>query len=108
MALLTAPLLFLFGLTMGCSNAPPRSRPEQRDRSDDPLRLPHLPRDPGRSGSRRQSWTVARRASAAFVSLAGVLPNTSANLEQWVMHPQKFQPGIAMPEMGVAPADARQ
>jgi hypothetical protein len=27
---------------------------------------------------------------------------------QWVMQPQKFQPGVAMPEMSVSPDDARR
>jgi cytochrome c2 len=40
--------------------------------------------------------------------LAGILPNTPENLEQWVMHPQRFQPGIAMPEMGVSRQDAHR
>lgn len=40
--------------------------------------------------------------------LAGVLPNTPENLERWVMHPQKFQPGVAMPEMSVSSEDARR
>jgi len=38
--------------------------------------------------------------------LAGSLPNTPENLVQWVMHPQHFRPGTAMPEMGVTPNDA--
>jgi cytochrome c2 len=40
--------------------------------------------------------------------LAGKLPNTRANLELWISHPQKYEPGTAMPEMGVTPDDARQ
>ena len=40
--------------------------------------------------------------------LAGTLPNTFVDLEQWVMHPQRFQPGTAMPEMGVSQDDARR
>ena len=38
--------------------------------------------------------------------LAGVLPNSPANLEQWLMHPQRIHPGTAMPEMGVTEIDA--
>ena len=40
--------------------------------------------------------------------LAGRLTNNPANLELWVMHPQKFEPGVAMPEMGVTADDARR
>lgn len=40
--------------------------------------------------------------------LAGSIPNTPANLQAWIMHPQNFRPGTAMPEMGVTPADARE
>ena len=40
--------------------------------------------------------------------LAGNLPNTPENLERWIMHPQHFQPGTAMPEMNVSAQDASQ
>lgn len=40
--------------------------------------------------------------------LAGSLPNTPDNLVQWIMHPQHFQPGTAMPEMGVTEQDAHR
>jgi cytochrome c len=40
--------------------------------------------------------------------LAGSLPNTPENLEQWIMHPQHFHPGTAMPEMNVMLPDARR
>ena len=40
--------------------------------------------------------------------LAGVIPNTPANLQQWIMHPQHFRPGTAMPEMNVSAQDAAE
>jgi cytochrome c len=40
--------------------------------------------------------------------LAGRLTNNPANLQLWMMHPQKFEPGVAMPEMGVTPEDGRR
>ena len=40
--------------------------------------------------------------------LAGSLPNTPENLVQWIMHPQHYEPGTAMPEMGVTEQDARR
>ncbi len=39
--------------------------------------------------------------------LAGTVPNTPSDLQNWIMHPQHFQPGTAMPEMGVTPQDAQ-
>ena len=39
--------------------------------------------------------------------LAGVLPNSSQNLEHWLMHPQSIHPGTAMPEMGVTELDVQ-
>jgi cytochrome c2 len=40
--------------------------------------------------------------------LAGSLPNTPENLVQWIMHPQHFRPGTAMPEMGVSDQHGRR
>ncbi|CAB3805943.1 c-type cytochrome [Pararobbsia alpina] len=39
--------------------------------------------------------------------IGGHLPNTADNLEQWIKHPQRFDPQSAMPELGVTDADAR-
>ena len=39
--------------------------------------------------------------------LAGRLPNTAANLEEWIRHPQKMEPGTVMPDTGVTAEDAR-
>lgn len=38
--------------------------------------------------------------------LAGTLQNSPDHLAAWIQHPQHFQPGTAMPEMGVTPQDA--
>lgn len=40
--------------------------------------------------------------------LAGKLPNTPTQLQQWIMHPQQFVPGSAMPEMHVSEQDAAE
>lgn len=40
--------------------------------------------------------------------LAGRLANNPPNLETWLEHPQRIEPGVAMPEMGVTPTDAQQ
>lgn len=39
--------------------------------------------------------------------LAGNLPNTPANLVQWVMSPQSMKPGTAMPDLGLDERQAR-
>lgn len=44
-------------------------------------------------------------ASRAY--LAGVLPNTPANLMHWLRHPTQVDPLSAMPDLGVTEQDAR-
>ena len=39
--------------------------------------------------------------------LAGRIINTPADMIRWIQHPQKIEPGTAMPEMNVNDADAR-
>lgn len=39
--------------------------------------------------------------------LAGRLANSPAAMMQWIQHPQKIEPGNAMPEMRVTEEDAR-
>jgi cytochrome c2 len=40
--------------------------------------------------------------------IAGRLPNTPEDMVRWLMHPQKVDPGSAMPEMGLSEAQARE
>jgi cytochrome c2 len=40
--------------------------------------------------------------------LAGTLPNTPVDLQHWIMHPQHYVPGTAMPEMNVSANDAAE
>jgi cytochrome c2 len=40
--------------------------------------------------------------------LAGTVPNTPRDLENWIMHPQLIHPGTAMPDMGVTPHDGEE
>jgi cytochrome c len=56
--------------------------------------IPDVPGAVGKVGP--SLYALAQRSY-----LAGALPNTPQNLQQWVMHPQHFRPGTAMPEMGV-------
>ena|SRR5436190_5609482 len=39
--------------------------------------------------------------------LAGMLPNTSGDMMQWIQYPQRVLPRNAMPDMGVSERDAR-
>lgn len=39
--------------------------------------------------------------------IAGELPNTPENLERWIENPPAIEPGTAMPNLGVTPAQAR-
>lgn len=41
------------------------------------------------------------------VFIAGRLPNTAANLIGWIVAPQKYAPGSAMPATGISVAEAR-
>lgn len=63
--------------------------------------IPHVPGAIGKVGPSLDS--VSQRSY-----LAGSLPNTPENLEHWIMHPQHYQPGTAMPEMGVSEQDAHR
>jgi cytochrome c len=40
-------------------------------------------------------------------SLAGELPNTPANMMQWIQHPREVEPHTLMPEMNVTEDDSR-
>ena len=39
--------------------------------------------------------------------IAGKVQNTPQNMTQWLQNPQAFDPGNAMPNLGVTPVDAR-
>ena len=41
------------------------------------------------------------------VYIAGKLPNTPENLVQWIVSPEHFAPGSAMPDTGISEAEAR-
>lgn len=41
------------------------------------------------------------------VYLAGSLPNTPAQMVQWIRFPQDYRPGTAMPDLRVSADDAR-
>ncbi|MCP1572719.1 c-type cytochrome [Herbaspirillum rubrisubalbicans] len=43
-------------------------------------------------------------ASQAYV--AGTLVNTAQQLARWILHPKRYKPNGAMPELGVTPQDA--
>lgn len=39
--------------------------------------------------------------------IAGKFPNTPQTMMQWLQNPQSLDPGVAMPNVGVTPQDAR-
>ena len=39
--------------------------------------------------------------------LGGVVPNTPQNMRLWIMNPQRYSPGSAMPDLGVTEEEAR-
>ncbi len=61
-----------------------------------------IPRVPGAVGKVGPSLASLNQRSY----LAGSLENTPENLRNWITHPQHYQPGTAMPEMGVTVQDA--
>jgi cytochrome c len=63
--------------------------------------IPHVPGAVGKVGPSLESLD-----HRSF--LAGVLQNTPENLRNWIMHPQHYEPGTAMPEMGVTSPDAER
>jgi cytochrome c len=48
------------------------------------------------------------RGIARQRTIAGRLPNTPNNMVRWLMHPQRIDPGNAMPEMGLTEPQARR
>jgi cytochrome c oxidase subunit 2 len=47
---------------------------------------------------------LATRSSLAALAI----PNTPADLEQWIVNPQSIKPGDRMPDLGLSRADARE
>jgi cytochrome c len=62
-----------------------------------------IPGVPGATGA--VGPPLAKIAMRSF--LAGHLSNTPEHMIRWIRHPQKEEPGVAMPEMGVSETDAR-
>jgi cytochrome c1 len=48
---------------------------------------------------------LARIGDRTFI--AGMLPNTPANLIRWIRYPQSVVPGNAAPDMNLSESDAR-
>src|ERR1700758_2408704 len=63
-----------------------------------------IPRVPGAAG--QVGPALAGLGQRSYI--AGALPNTPENIVSWIMHPQHFRPGSAMPEMGVTEQDAHR
>jgi cytochrome c2 len=60
-------------------------------------------------GIRQATGTVGPPLTglAARGFIAGELGNTPSNLVRWIMDPQEVEPGVAMPDLDVTEADAR-
>lgn len=61
--------------------------------------IPGVPGAEGLVGPPLKHW-----ANRGYI--AGLLPNTPENLIPWLMNPQSFEPGTAMPNMEVTLEDA--
>jgi mono/diheme cytochrome c family protein len=61
--------------------------------------IPGIPATPAPVGP-----PLAGIARRAFI--AGVLPNTPANMQRWLREPQKIDPRTAMPDLGLSERDA--
>jgi len=111
---ISGALLFASWLMLaGCSgNMPGRApHPSSSARSTPDLMIQYgcpachvIPRVPGAVG--QVGPALAGLAQRSYI--AGTLPNTPENLVSWIMHPEHFRPGSAMPEMGVTEEDARR
>lgn len=62
--------------------------------------IPGLPGQPAYVGPPLTAW-----ADRQYI--AGNLANTPDNLERWILDPQAFEPGTAMPAVGATEQDAR-
>ena len=99
----------------GCRDAR-GGTPTWRVEGGDPLRGPAAIRHYG-CGSCHAIPGVARAVDAEVgppldrygrrVYVAGRLPNTPENLTAWLREPQRYEPGGAMPNLGVTDRDAR-
>jgi cytochrome c len=63
-------------------------------------------RIPGIAGA-RGNVGPSLEGLAGRVYLAGIMPNTEAELARWIQSPQQISPLAGMPDMQVSPDDAR-
>lgn len=61
---------------------------------------------PGVTGPRAQVGPTLEGMARRRL-IAGTLANTPENMARWLVHTQQVKPGTAMPQLGVAPQDAR-
>ena len=110
--LIGAALLALAGCNYNSPTPPPNHEVSAEIRQAVPEHMIHygcptchvIPGVPGAVGKVGPSLDGLSQRSY----LAGNLPNTPENLQRWIMHPQHFEPGTAMPEMNVSSQDASQ
>ncbi len=104
-------LVFVLLAGFGCMSANKKQQMNAEQSSAPQLMIQYgcptchvIPGVPGAVG--KVGPSLDSLAQRSFI--AGVLPNSPTNLEHWIMHPQKIDPGAAMPEMGVTQADAKR
>lgn len=103
--LIFALLLLLPSLALSGCNLPKQEQEKAKDRiaSYGCPTCHIIPGVPGAIGKVGPSLKGLENRSY----IAGAMENNEGNVEKWIMHPQAFRPGSAMPEMGVTPEDSR-
>jgi cytochrome c1 len=109
---LPVAILFFLAACTSNVNGVPQPRPASETSIENGRRLIALygcgschtiPGVPGAAG--KAAPPLANFYERSFI--AGHLANTSDNLVQWILDPQKIEPGTAMPNLGVKPDEAR-
>ncbi len=62
--------------------------------------IPGVSNSPATLGPSLASWSKQSE-------IAGLVPNTPANLERWIQTPARLKPGTTMPDMNVSAQDSR-
>lgn len=103
-------LLAILLVALGCTKASPPAVPGGDARRGADLAQAYgcgaCHTIPGIKGARSQVGPALDNLRER-VFLAGRLPNVPDSLIRWIVTPQLYQPGGAMPNLGISEADAR-
>jgi len=114
-ALLLAALVLPAATLVGCAGQERNASPPRETRGGDPARGAQLISHygcgtchevPGVDGADGLVGPPLDHFSRRGY-IAGELPNSATNLERWIAHPQRIEPGTAMPDLGVSDKDAK-